>query len=187
MRGYGGGTETPKKVRICVDLTRLNQSVCRERHPLPAVEQTLAQLASARVFSKLDANSGFWQIPFSRESALLTTFITPFGRYCFHCLPFGITSAPEHFQRHMSDILCGQDRVVCMMDYVLIHGQTVEEHDERLVKVLHQLENAGLTLNREKCQLSQSQIKFLGQVIDVNGIHPDPDKIAAIEDVPTPR
>ena len=68
-----------KKVRTCVDLTQLNQSVCRERHPLPAVKQTLAQLAGARVFSKLDANSGFWQIPPSRDSALLTTFITPFG------------------------------------------------------------------------------------------------------------
>ena len=95
------------KVRICVDLTHLNQSVCRERHPLPAVEQTLAQLADARIFSTLDANSGFWQIPLSPESALLTTFITPQGRYCFHRLPFGITSAPEHFQRRMSDLLSG--------------------------------------------------------------------------------
>ena len=83
-------------VRICVDLTKLNENVYRERHPLPAVDQTLAQIAGARVFSKLDANSGFWQIPLSKESALLTTFITPFGRYHFNRLPFGITSAfPE--------------------------------------------------------------------------------------------
>ena len=186
---YAGMVVVPKpnkKVRICVDLTRLNQSVCRERHPLPAVEQMLAQLAGARVFSKLDANSGFWQIPLSRESALLTTFITPFGRYCFHCLPFGITFAAEHFQRLMSDILSGLDGVVCVMDGVLIHGQTGEEHDKRLVKVLHRLENAGLTLNREKCPFSQSRVKFLGQVIDANGIRPDPDKIVAIQDVPTP-
>ena len=57
------------KVRICVDLTKLNESVRRERHPLPAVEQTLAQLAGAQVFSKLDANSGFWQIPLSAKSS----------------------------------------------------------------------------------------------------------------------
>ena len=85
------------RVRICVDLTRLNESVCRERHPLPAVEQTLAQLAGARVFTKLDANSGFWQIPLAQESAPLTTFIAPFGRFCFNRLPFGITSVPKHF------------------------------------------------------------------------------------------
>ena len=173
------------KVRICVDLTRLNESVCRERHPLPAVEQTLAQLAGATVFSKLDANSGFWQIPLSQESALLTTFITPFGRYCFHRLPFGITSAPEHFQRRMSSLLENVG-VICMMDDILVHGRTTEEHDERLTKVLCRLEKAGLTLNRDKCQFSKTQVKFLGQVIDHNGIRPDPDKVAAIQNVPTP-
>ena len=97
------------KVRICVDLTRLNESVRRERHPLPAVDQILAQLSGAKIYTKLDANSGFWQIPLSPESALLTTFITPFGRFCFHRLPFGITSGPEHFQCRMSEILNGRE------------------------------------------------------------------------------
>ena len=69
------------QMRICVDLTKLNQSVCRERYPLPAVKQILAQLAGDTVFTKLDANSGFWQIPLSPESALLTTFITAFGHF----------------------------------------------------------------------------------------------------------
>lgn len=174
------------EIRICVDLTRLNECVCRERHPLPAVEQTLAQLAGARVFSKLDANSGFWQIPLSLESALLTTFITPFGRYCFHRLPFGITSAPEHFQRRMSELLTDLEGVICMMDDILVYGRTSEEHDKRLTKVLHKLESASLTLNREKCQFSKTQVKFLGQVIDQAGIRPDPDKVAAIQNVPTP-
>ena len=75
----------PKKsgtVRICVDLKRLNQSVMREVYPLPKVDETLAQLSSATIFTCLDANSGFWQIPFSLESCLLTNFITPFGHYC---------------------------------------------------------------------------------------------------------
>ena len=83
------------KVRICVDLTKLNVSICRERHILPSVEQTLAQIGGAKVFTKLDANSGFWQVEFSEDSSLLTTFVTPFERFCFHRLPFGITSATE--------------------------------------------------------------------------------------------
>ena len=93
------------QVRICVDLTRLNESVYRERHLLPTVEQVLVQISGARFFSKLDANSGFWQVPLAKGSALLTTFMTPFGRYCFNRLPFGITSAPEHFQRRMLEVL----------------------------------------------------------------------------------
>ena len=72
------------KVRICVDLKPLNKSIMRETYPIPKVDDTLAQLTGARVFSKLDANSGFWQIPLAEESRPLTTFITPFGRYCFN-------------------------------------------------------------------------------------------------------
>ena len=69
------------KVRICVDLKPLNASVKRETHPLPKVDDTLAQLSGAKIFSKLDANSGFWQIPLAKQSRHLTTFITPFGRF----------------------------------------------------------------------------------------------------------
>lgn len=174
------------QVRICVDLTRLNDSVCRERHPLPAVDQTLAQLAGAKVFSKLDANSGFWQIPLSPKSIPLTTFITPFGRFCFNRLPFGITSAPEHFQRRMSEILGDLEGVVCLIDDVLIHGRTQEEHDQRLFKVLCRLQKEGLTLNKVKCKFSQRQVPFLGQVVDESGIKPDPSKVAAIRNVPVP-
>ena len=174
------------RVRICVDLTKLNESVCRERHLLPAVDQTLAQLAGAKVFTKLDANSGFWQIPLAKESSRLTTFITPFGQYCFKRLPFGITSAPEHFQRRMSSILAGLEGVVCQMDDILVHGKDQAQHDTRLKAVLQRLREAGLTLNSEKCQFSRSGVKFLGHLVDQEGIHPDPDKVAAIVQVQPP-
>ena len=106
-------------MRICVDLKPLNESVLREVHPIPRVDEALAQLAGATVFSKLDSNSGFWQIPLSPESRPLTTFITPFGRYHFNKLPFGTSSAPELFQRRMNSILEGLEGVVCLIDDVL--------------------------------------------------------------------
>ena len=80
-------------VRICVDLTHLNKAVRHEIHPIPSVDENLAKLGDSKIFSKLDANSGFWQIPFDAKSKLLTTFVTPFGRFCFNRLPFGISSA----------------------------------------------------------------------------------------------
>ena len=137
------------KVRICVDLTKLNESVCRQRHISPSVEQTLAQIGEAKVFTKLDANSGFWQIDLAPESAPLTTCITPFGRYQFNRLPFGITSAPEHFQRRMNQILEGLEGVVCLIDDTLIYEKTKEEHDERLMAVLKRIQEAGLTQQGE--------------------------------------
>ena len=114
------------QVRICIDLKKFNECVQREFHPLPHVEEILAQLT---VFTKLNANSGFWQIPLARKSRLLTTFITPFGRYSFNKLPFGITSALELFQRHMSAMLSGLSGVLCLMDDVLILGKDQTEHE----------------------------------------------------------
>ena len=111
------------KVRIYVDLTRLNESVCGEHHLLPTVEEALAQIGGAKVFSKLDANSGFWQIELSNNSAPFTMFITPFGRFCFKRLPFGIKSAPEFFQKKMSELLTGLEGVVCLMDDILVGGK----------------------------------------------------------------
>ncbi len=153
-------------VRICVDLKPLNQSVMHEVHPTPKVDDTLAQLAGAKLFSKLDANSGFWQIPLAKESRPLTAFITPFGRYCFNKLPFGIFSAPELFQRHINQIVEGLEWVLCQMDNVLVHGTNKTEHDARLNAVLKRLEAVGVTLNSEKCEFNKERVKFLGYIID---------------------
>lgn len=175
------------KVRICVDLKPLNESVLREVHPLPKVDETLAQLTGAKLFSKLDANSGFWQIPLAKPSRLLTTFITPIGRFHFNKLPFGISSAPEHFQKRMSQILNGLDGVVCQMDDVLVHGKDQAEHDQRLTAVLKRIESAGATLNPDKCEFSRTSIKFLGHIIDRDGIRPDPDKTLAVREMESPN
>jgi len=169
-----------KKVRICVDLTHLNKCVKQERHTLPSVDHTLAQLSNVKLFSKIDANSGFWQVKLSKQSSLLTTFITPFGRFCFNCLPFGISSAPELFQKRMSVIVEGLDGMICLMDDILVHGSNQQEHDKRLLATLEQLQKCHITLNREKCEFSKTTVKFLGHVIDHQGIKPDPEKVQAI-------
>ena len=137
-------------VQICVDLKHLNQSVLREKHPLPGVDETLEQLTGATVISKLDANSGFWQIPLAKNCHELTSFITPFGRYCFNKLPFGISSAPEHFQKKMRTILDGLVGVLCLMDDILIFGKDQKEHDTRLTAALERIQAAGVTLNKDK-------------------------------------
>ncbi|XP_061132648.1 uncharacterized protein K02A2.6-like [Syngnathus typhle] len=173
------------RVRICSDLTQLNKSVLRERHQLPSVENTLGQLSGAKVFSKLDANAGFWQIPLSKDSSLLTTFITPFGRYCYNRLCFGLSSAPEHFQKRMQQILEGLEGVVCQMDDVLIWGVDQIEHDKRLREALTRLRDAGVTLN-DKCEFSKTKIKFLGQIIQATGVSPDPEKLNAVKAMKEP-
>ncbi|KAL6475040.1 hypothetical protein MHYP_G00160800 [Metynnis hypsauchen] len=176
----------PGKIRLCVDLTHLNKWVRRERHILPAVDHTLAMLAGAKVFTKLDATSGFWQIPLSEESSLLTTFITPFGRYSFNRLPFGISSAPEHFQRRMSQMLEGCEGAVCHADDIVVYGEDMQQHKARLHKILQRLREEGLTLN-EKCEFAKNSIMFVGHRVTADGVTPDPDKIRAIMEMPEPQ
>uniref|UniRef100_A0AAR2LI10 ribonuclease H n=1 Tax=Pygocentrus nattereri TaxID=42514 RepID=A0AAR2LI10_PYGNA len=175
------------QARICVDLTKLNKSVKRERYILPTSDEITSKLSGATVFSSLDAASGFWQIPLHPNSCLLTTFITPFGRYCFKKLPFGITSAPEIFQRKMLETLEGLEGVEVFMDDILVYGATMQEHDARLDKVLSRIESTGLKLNKEKCSLRQSQLRFLGHLIDRSGVRPDPEKVEAIKQLPSPQ
>ena len=116
-------------VRLCVDLTRLNKAVKHEIHPIALVEESLAQLRGSRIFSKLDTNSGFWQLKLGENSQLLTAFLTQFGRYYNNRLPFGISSAPEIFQRTMTKILTGLQNVSCHMDDILVHGETARRRD----------------------------------------------------------
>ena len=185
-----GMVVVPKKdssVRICVDFTHLNHSVRREKHHLPSVDEILGQLSGGKIFSKVDAKSGFHQIELAEKSKLLTTFITPFGRFCFNRLPFGISSAPEHFFRRMTEILVGMEGVVCEMDDILIFGSNQLEHDSRVHKVLNTLKKNKLTLNAEKCEFSKKRVKFLGHILDGYGVHADPEKVAAIRNMETPK
>ena len=158
----------------------------REAHPIPKVDSTLAQLAGAAVFSKLDTKSGFWQILLSEDSKLLTTFIIPFGCYAFNKLPFGIASTPEIFQKRMNRILEGLDGVVCMMDDILVFGKDHDEHDNCPRKVLERLESANVTLNTSKCEFGKDTVKFLGHIIDGRGVRADPEKTEAIRGMATP-
>ncbi|KAL6482004.1 hypothetical protein MHYP_G00100840 [Metynnis hypsauchen] len=176
-----------KEVRCCADLRKLNRAVKHEKNVLPTVEEILPRLVGSTVFTTLDAASGFYQIPLYEDSKKLTTFITPFGRYAFRRLPFGITSAPEIFQRKMVETLTGLEGIELFMDDILVHGESEEIHDQCLAKALKVIEASGLKLNEHKCKFRQTQVRFLGHVIDKAGVRPDPDKVAGIENFPQPN
>ena len=134
-------------------LIKLNEYVQHENHPLSSVDLTSGKLAGAKYFTKLNANSGFWQIRLAESSRPLTTFIIPWGRYCFNMLPYGISSGSEKFQKCMSRILEG---VECNIDDVLVHAPTIEVHDYRLQKVLELVLHLTLTSARSEFPRSSS-------------------------------
>ncbi len=174
------------KLRVCLDPQNLNRAIQREHFKLPTRDEIMAQFAGATVFSKLDASSGFWQLQLDEKSSMLTTFNTPFGRYRYLRLPFGISSAPEIYHRTIHQLFENLPGVDTSMDDMIIWGSSVEEHDSRLTSVLEKCRSVGLKLNREKCELRVTELTFLGDRVSIDGLKPDPVKVKAIVDMAKP-
>ena len=179
-------------VRICIDPRDLNQAIKRCHYLMPTIEEIVARLPRAKIFSVLDAKSGFWQVKLSEESCKLTTFNTPFGRYYWKRMPFGIKSAPEVWQRKAHEFIEGLDGVEVVMDDFLVVGcgDTVEEamtnHDQNLFALLDRARERNLKLNSEKIQLRLQEVPFIGHLLTPQGLIPDPAKVEAIVNMPVP-
>eukprot|EP00057_Strongylocentrotus_purpuratus_P020155 XP_011674629.1 PREDICTED: uncharacterized protein LOC105443305 [Strongylocentrotus purpuratus] len=127
------------RVRICLDPRGLNTAIRREHFPMPTFEQVSARMAGARVFSKFDATSGYWQLPLTKASSHYTTFNSPFGRYRYKVMPFGISSASEVWQRAMTDEFGQLDGVEIVADDILVWGKDTVQHDARLSALLEKV------------------------------------------------
>ena len=174
------------QLRVCLDPRDLNRAIKREHYQLPSRAEITAQFAGAKYFSKLDASSGFWQIQLDDESSKLCTFITPYGRYKFLRLPFGICSAPEVYHKIVHQMFEHIPGVNTMMDDVIVWGTTQQEHDDRLKEVLSIARKMNLKLNKEKCEFSVKKLTFIGDVISDQGVGPDPKKVSAILNMERP-
>ena len=115
--------------RICIDPQKLNQALKWCPHKVPTLEELNPQFAGSTVFSKLDAKAGYWSVHLDPDSQLITTFRTPFGRYCWTRLPFGLRVSQDIFQARMDKILEDLPGVVGITDDVCVHGKDEEEHD----------------------------------------------------------
>lgn len=124
------------ELRICLDPKYLNESIKREHYQIPTREEIISEMSGARYFTKLDASQGFWQVKLEERSTKYCTFNTPFGRYCFPRLPFGIKLAPEIFHTAMEQIIEGLKGVRVYIDHIIIWASTAQEHNERLLRVM---------------------------------------------------
>lgn len=178
--------EKPKtKLRVCLDPRPLNVAIQRKHFQIPTLDNIATRLTGAKIFSKLDANHGYWQVQLDKESQLMTTFNTPFGHYCFMRMPFGIKSAQEVFQKRLSQHFGDLPGVETDIDDILIWGTSAEEHDQCLQAVLKRCKDLHLTLNKQKCRFGVS-VTYIGHKLTPEGVHPDPDKVRAIKEMPTP-
>nr|XP_055067930.1 uncharacterized protein K02A2.6-like [Misgurnus anguillicaudatus] len=167
---------------MCIDLREPNKAVVVDSHPLPHIEELLAELRGATVFSTIDLASAYHQVPLHPESRDLTAFITHDGLFRYKRVPYGLASAAPAFQKMMMTILHGLSGVQAYLDDLIVYGNTEDIHDTRLKAVLH-----GLKLNMQKCKFKMQSLKFLGHTISKDGLHPDPDNVAAVMHAPAPH
>ncbi|XP_055715454.1 uncharacterized protein K02A2.6-like [Phlebotomus papatasi] len=174
------------KIRICIDLTDVNKNIKRRHYPLTGIDQVAANVSKSRYFTILDCKKGFWQIRLSEKTSKLCTFATPWGRFRYLRMPFGLCSAPEVFQKVMIDLVGNIEGVEVSMDDILIHAPTLDKLKEITEKVIRILDSNGLKLNKEKCCFNQTSVKFLGHILSADGLSPDPEKLQAIDRLKAP-
>ena len=184
--------ESDGSLRICIDPQALNAVLIRERFQLPTLDDILPKLNNAKVFSKLDVKEAFWHVKLDKESSLLTTMGTPFGRYRWARLPFGLSVSSEIFQRRLTQALEGLEGVVCVADDIIVYGcgenkSNADMHHQRNLEGLQKrCEERNIRLNDKKEEVKKDKIKFMGHLISAAGIEPDPAKVQAINDMPAP-
>ncbi|XP_062600865.1 uncharacterized protein K02A2.6-like [Saccostrea cucullata] len=164
------------KLRVCLDPMELNKAIMRPHYPMRTLDDILPQVSGAKYFSKLDASSGYWTVGLSRESSLLTTFNTPFGRYRYLRLPFGLKNSQDIFQQKIDQCFEGMSGVAAIVDDILVYGRTPQEHNDNLIKVLDKCRSVGIKMNKEKLQVGVQEVEYFGHILSADGLKPDPSK-----------
>ena len=178
------------QLRFACDYRAVNAVTQFSNYPLPRISDILDSLSGSAVFSKLDLISGYWQVKMceSDGSDLKTGFVTRDGCFIFKRMPFGVKNGPQEFQALMDKLFCDmRGKIANYMDDLTPHAPTAAEHNQILVEVFSRLRKAGLKVKISKCSFLYTKIKYLGFVVDGEGIRPDPAKIKVISDMPVPR
>ncbi|KAI8517626.1 hypothetical protein Bbelb_036430 [Branchiostoma belcheri] len=175
------------KLRVCLDPRDLNNALKRDHYPTPTLEEITPSLAGAKIFSKLDASNGYWNIKIDEESSLLTTFNTPFGRFKFNRLPFGLKVSQDVFQRKVDETYRGCKGAIGIADDIQVFGKTERDHDLHLHEAMEKTRQAGIKLNAAKCTIKESECTFFGMIYSADGVKPDPEKVEAITNMEEPR
>ena len=175
------------KLCVCLDPRTINKALRFNIHNARTFPEITSQIRSVKYVSKIDTNSRFWTLPMDPASQILTTFNTPWGRFCFLKMPFSLNQSQYFFQFWMDTYFGNLNKGTHVIaDDVKIHGEDKSTHDQHLIQVLNQCRKVGLKLNLDKCIFKSMSIPFFGHVISDQGVKPDPAKMDAIKNMPTP-
>ena len=177
------------EIRLCVDYREVNKRTSKDAYPLPLIDEVQDRLSGATIFSKLDLQCGYWQVPVDPKDQEKTAFSPGpgMGLFQFTRMPFGLCGAPSTFQRLMDVVMRGLPFVTTYIDDVLIHSVSEEMHKSHLEQAFQRLREAGLTLRGSKCQIGMAQVTYLGHTFSREGMSPDRSKVEAVVNWPQPK
>ena len=175
--------------RPVIDYRYLNSKISIESIPLPDVHSAFAWFGGARIFTSLDLNQAYYQIPLSEDSKRCTAFCTDWNLFEFNKVPFGLATGAQVLTRILDQIFHDVKfkYVYHYLDDLVIYSENFHEHISHLREVLTRLRAAGLTVNPEKVRFASGQLSFLGHKISAQGVTIDPERTKALLDFPPPR
>ena len=154
-------------LRLCLEPRDLNKAIKRDNFQIPTVEYVTCRLSDKKVFTVIDL----------KASASLTTFNTPFGRYFFKRMPFGLCSASKVLQKRGHQTFGDIDDVHVIADDKIIASDSEEEADHILIRLFKRAQEKHVKFNIVKLQLKKSEVSYMGNIICSNGVKPDPSKV----------
>lgn len=176
------------QVKIAGDFSiTLNRDMLIEKYPLPRIEEVFTKIGGGERYSKIDLKNAYNQFILDESSQELTTINTHKGLFKYTRLVYGLANAPAIFQKSMETLLSGIDGVSVWLDDICITGPDRNSHLRRLHEVLSRLCDAGLRLERSKCEFFKGSVKYLGYVISKDGLTTCPEKVEAIIKAPEPK
>ena len=179
------------KLCVCLDPRTLNSILCDNVHNAKRFVDIISKIKGFKYISKIDTDSGFWTFPLDPSSQLLTTFDTPWGRFCFMKLPFNLCESQYFFQYYMDLNFESLTNVHTIADDVLILGSDLgpldeQDHDRCLLQVLNWCREVSLKLNAAKCIFKAKQVVFYRYLVHANGLSPDLWKVQVISNMLVP-
>ena len=175
--------------RFCVDFRKINNVIKKDLYPIPRIDDTLENLQGASIFTTLDMKNSFHQIPLAQNSREYTAFRTISGNYQFKSVPQGLNVSSAAFTRACNIAFTDQigKFMYAYIDDLVVYSKSFDEHLNQLDEILNQIEKCGFKLGINKCTFASSSVKYLGHIVNKNGIQVDPAKTKAISQATRPR